>query len=201
MYTLASGQFQVFSCLLLMQHKFVGFQNLNENKTSSGVVPVVFKMSRVTPIYKSGEVTDTVNYGPIATLSSFSKVLEQLIYNQLYQFLPKKYIIYKYQFGCRKGYSTEQAILDITENLNSAIIDNKQITCGLFVDFSKAFDAIDHDILFSKLYTYGTRGTPFKWFKSYLCNCTKYLKTDEVESSMETVTCGVPQGSTLQWWK
>ena len=92
------------------------FQNLNENKTSlaipnklikiafeplsipftyiynqsiaNGIVPDVF--SRVTPIYKSGEVTDTGNYRPIATLSSFSKVLERLIYNQLYLFLEKR---------------------------------------------------------------------------------------------------------------
>ena len=200
------------------------FQNLNENKTSldipnklikiaseplsipfayiynqsiaNGIVPDVFKISRVTPIYKSGEVTDTGNYRPIATLSSFSKVLERLVYNQLYLFLEKNDIIYKYQFGFRKGYSTEQAILEITDNLNSAI-DNKQITCGLFLDFSKAFDTVNHNILLSKLYTYGIRGTPFKWFQSYLCNRTQFVKIDEIESSMETITCGVPQGSTL----
>ena len=149
-----------------------------------------------TPIYKSGEVTDTGNYRPIATLSSFSKVLERLVYNQLYLFLGKNDIIYKYQFGFRKGYSTEQAILEIADNLNSAI-DNKQITCGLFLDFSKAFDTVNHNILLSKLYTYGIRGTPFKWFQSYLCNRTQFVKIDEIESSMETITCGVPQGSTL----
>ena len=94
----------------------------------------MFKISRDAPIYKSGEVTDTGNYRPIAPLWSLSKVLEWLIYNQLYLFLEKKNIIYKYQLGSRRGYSTEQAILEITENLNSAI-DNKQITCGLFLDF------------------------------------------------------------------
>ena len=198
------------------------FQNLNENKTSldipnklikiaseplslpftytciynqsiaNGIVPDLFKISRVTPIYKSGEVTDTGNYRPIATLSSFSKVLERLIYNQLYQFLEKNDIIYKYQLGFRKGYSTEQAILEITDNLNSAI-DNKQITCGLFLDFSKVFDTVYHDILLSKLYTYRIPGTPFKWFKSYLSNRTQFVKIDEIESSMATITCGVPQ--------
>ena len=184
-------------------------QNLNENKTSldipnklikiaseplsipftyiynqfiaNGIVPEVFKISRVAPIYKSGGVTDTGNYRPIATLSSFSKVLEQLIYNQVYQFLEKNDIIYKYQFGFRKGYSTERAILEITDNLDLAI-DNKHITCGQFLDFSKAFDPINHDILLSKLYTYGIRGTPFKWFQSYLCNRTKFVKIDEIES-------------------
>ena len=95
----------------------------------------MFKISRVKPIYKSGEVTDTGNYRPsIATLSFFSKVLERLIFNQLDLFLEKNDNIYKHQFGFKKGYSTEQAILEITDNLNSAI-DNKQITCGLFLYF------------------------------------------------------------------
>ena len=109
----------------------------------------MFKISRVTPIYKSREATDTGNYRPIATLSSFSKVLERLICNQLYLFLEKKNdTTCKYQFGFRISYSAEQAILEITENLNSAT-DNKQITCGLFLDFSKAFDTVYHDILLS----------------------------------------------------
>ena len=59
-------------------------------------------------------------------------------------------ILHKYQFGFRKGYSTGHAILEITDNLNSAI-DNEQITYGLFLDFSKVFDTVNHDILFSKL--------------------------------------------------
>ena len=200
------------------------FQNLKENKTSldipnklikiaaeslsipftyiynqsiaNGEIPDVFKISRVTPIYKNGEVTDTGNYRPIATLSPFSKVLERLIHNQLYSFLDKNDILCKYQFGFRKGYSTEQAILEITDNLNMAI-DNKQITCGLFLDFSKAFDTVNHKILLCKLYVYGIRGKPFKWFENYLHNRTQYVKIDDVESGMETIKCGVPQGSTL----
>ena len=87
-------------------------------------------IERKTKVRVGGQVTDPGNYRPIATLSSFSKVLELLIHNQLYLFLEKNYIIYKYQFDFRKGYSTEQAILEITHNLNSAI-DNKQTTCGL----------------------------------------------------------------------
>ena len=85
-------------------------------------------------------------------------MLEWLIYNQFYLILEKNDIIYEYQFGFRKGYSTEQAIL--TDNLNSAI-DNKQISCGLFLDFSKAFDTVNYEIVLSKLYTYWIRGTPF----------------------------------------
>ena len=65
--------------------------------------------------------TDTGNYRPIATLTPFTKVLERLIYDQLYPFLEKYDVLYKYQFGFRKGFSTEQAILEITDSLNMAI--------------------------------------------------------------------------------
>ena len=78
-------------------------------------------MSQVTPVYKNGDVTDSGNYRPISTLSPFSKVFERLIYNQLNSFLEKHDIMYKYQFGFRKGYSTEQAILELTDTLKKAM--------------------------------------------------------------------------------
>ena len=147
-------------------------------------------------MYKGGDATDPSNYRPIATLSPFSKVLERLVYNQLYSFIDKHQILYKYQFGFRKGYSTEQAILEITDNLKLAT-DKGQITYGLFLDLSKAFDTVNHKILLSKLYLYGIRGTPHNWFESYLHNRRQYVKIDSTKSSYENITCGIPQGSTL----
>jgi len=69
-------------------------------------------------------------------------VLERLIYNQLNSFLEKHDIVYKYQFGFRKGYSTEQAILELTDTLKKAM-DKRLVTCGLFLGFSKAFDTVN----------------------------------------------------------
>ena len=71
--------------------------------------------------------------------------------------------LYRYQFGFRKGHSTEQAIFEITDTLKQAL-DKKLVTCGVFLDFSKAFDTVNHNILLSKLYHYGIRGISFNWF-------------------------------------
>ena len=76
-------------------------------------------------------------------------------------------------------------------------IDNKEVTCGLFLDFSKAFDTVNHQILLCKLYKYGIHGTPLAWFSDYLTNRYQYVKIGNVESDLLKVTCGIPQGSTL----
>ena len=159
----------------------------------TGIVPDVFKISRVTPIHKSNNPQDLTNYRPVATLSPFSKILEKIVNKQLQSFLDKEHILYKYQFGFRKNYSTEQAILEITDNMKSNI-DNKLITCGLFLDFC---DTVNHDILLQKLFKYGIRGIPHSWFKSYLENRQQYVKINETESDKQIMKCGVPQGSTL----
>ena len=115
------------------------FTQIYNQSIETGIVPNILKVSQFTPVYKRGDATDPANYRPISTLSSFSKVFEKVIYNQLYNFLKKYSILYKYQFGLRKGYSIEQAILEIIDSLKKAM-DKKLLTYGLFLDFSKAFD-------------------------------------------------------------
>ena len=148
------------------------------------------------PIYKNDVETDPNNFRPILVLSHFAKVLERLIYNRLKCFLTKNKLISDYQFGFRKGYSTVQAMMEITDSLKSNI-DNKKITCGLFLDFSKAFDTVNHEIFLAKLHKYGVRGTPLTWFTNYLNNRQQYVAIGITESDCLTMTCGVPQGSTL----
>ena len=141
-------------------------------------------------------MTESGNYRPISILSPFSKVFERLIYDQLLSFVKKQNILYQFQFGFRKGYSTEQAILEITDYLKTAI-DNKLYTCGIFLDFSKAFDTVNHNILLRKLEKKGIRGLPLQWFLSYLTNRAQFVQIGNVKSDLLTVKCGIPQGSTL----
>ncbi len=101
------------------------FTSIYNESINTSVVPNVLKISRITPIYKDGIETDPNNFQPISILSPFAKVLKHLIYNQLECFLTKSKLLFEYQFGFRKGYSTEQAILEITDRLKSEV-DNKK---------------------------------------------------------------------------
>ena len=111
-----------------------------------GITPDVLKVSRVTPIDKGGCAADPSNYRPISTLYSFAQILEKLVYLQVSTYLEKYNILNKFQFGFRKGRSTEQAKVEIGDNLKKAI-DNNLYTCGVFLDFAKAFDTVNHEIL------------------------------------------------------
>jgi len=108
----------------------------------TGIVPDLFKISCITPIFKGGDFNDSENYRPIAILPSLNKILERVVYDQLLKFLDKHNTIYNYQFGFRKKHSTEQAILELTDTIKNSI-DNRQLTCGIFLDFKKAFDTTE----------------------------------------------------------
>ena len=74
---------------------------------------------------------------------------------------------------------------------------NEKLVDGVFLNFSKAFDTVNHKILLSKLYHCGLRGIPLNWFENYLHNRTQFVKIGSIQSSPETIACGTPQGSTL----
>lgn len=87
------------------------------------------------------------NYRPISLLSVFNKLLEKLMSSRLLKFLEKNNnIFFDNQFGFRRGHSTDHAIVSIVDKIQRAI-DDKESSCGIFLDFSKAFDTINHDIL------------------------------------------------------
>ena len=111
-----------------------------------GQFPEELKLAIVSPIFKSGETTDPSNYRPISVLPVFSKVIERLIYVRLIECIETNKTLNKHQHGFRRGYSTDSAMFQLTEFLLMAI-DRREICVGLFLDLSKAFDCVDHDLL------------------------------------------------------
>ena len=97
------------------------------------------------------------------------------MYDRLYEFLIKNNLLYAYQFAFQKLKSTYMAIICLLEKLVAAI-DNGEIGIGIFIDFRKAFDTVDHSILLEKLNYYGIRGPAFNWLQSYLCNRQQFVE-------------------------
>lgn len=109
-----------------------------------------------------------------------------IVYDQIITFLDLHKIITNYQFVFRKTLLTEQAIFELTDNLKQSI-DTKEIMCEIFLDFSKTFDNVDHQILLDKLYQYGIRGKLHICFTNYLNNRTKYVKIVNLNDIIETL--------------
>ena len=101
-----------------------------------------------------------------------------------------------HQFGFQKGKSTEHAALDLYENMVKAIEKHEKI-CAIFLDFDKAFDAVNHDILLRKLKDHGIRGESLEWFKSYQENKKQCVNINGNSSKCSDITRGLPQGSVL----
>ena len=162
----------------------------------NGCVPDQFKLANVIPIHKKDSVTCMSNYRPISLLSIFNKILERLMTKRLISFLNKHNILYNKQFGFRENYSTSHATLCIVDRIQRAI-EEGQYSCGIFLDFSKAFDTVNHNILLEKLKHYGIRGITNDWFVSYLSNRSQYVSIGNNKSDTASITLGVPQGSVL----
>ena len=154
------------------------------------------KIAEVIPLYKSGSKNSCSNYRPITILSPFSKIFEKYPHIQLYNYFTQNKILDKNQYGFIKHSSTNDAVMD-AYNKFLLYLNQKQVTCAMFLDLSKAFDCLNHNILLKKLEKYGIRGLPLKLFQSYLSNRQQFTIVNGVSSDMMKITCGVPQGSTL----
>ena len=169
---------------------------------TDGEFPTLMKHAEIVPLFKSGKTYECTNYRPISLLITLSKVLEKLMYQRIYSFLNKNNLIYASQYGFRSKHSCEHAILE----LMGEIVKNQtkgNHTIAIFLDLSKAFDTLQHSVLYSKLDKYGIRGNALKWFKSYLNNRSLNVKctvasSGKIETSDKfTTNFGTPQGSCL----
>ena len=172
---------------------------LSEVLTSSfeqGIFPTALKSARVVPIHKCGSRSEVSNYRPISLLSTLSKIYEKLMHSRIVNFMEMKNSIYESQFGFRAGRSCEHALINAKYTICEAL-DKRKISLLLLIDFSKAFDMVEHDILLGKLYHYGIRGIAYDWMKSYLTGREQFVSVGGKDSEKSVLKYGVPQGSIL----
>ena len=162
----------------------------------TGIFPDSLKIARVTPIHKQGNNSDPSNFRPISSLPYLSKIFEKCVKDRLISFFDRFSLFCPTQFGFRRGMSTCDAMVHLTEQIYNSL-DNRSHTFAILIDFKKAFDTVNHGILLKKLQSYGIRGTQLEWFRSYLLDRKCYVEIQNVKSSVRSIDIGVPQGSIL----
>ena len=128
---------------------------ISNQSLKSGRFPSKLKVAKNTPIFNKYDECDFNNYMPMALLPSMSKVFEKTIYTQLFQYLTVNSLLHDNQYGFRAKYSTELALIELVDRIYSQL--DEKIPIAIFMDLSKAFDTIDHEILISKMEHYGIK--------------------------------------------
>ena len=123
-----------------------------------GIFPDQMKIAKVTRVFKGGESADLSNYRPISVLPCFSKILDRLMYDQVCKHISNSKILYSKHFGFQKGHSTDHALLQLVDQIYESFERNEYII-GVFIDLSKAFDTVGHNILLQRLEIYGIGST------------------------------------------
>jgi len=163
---------------------------------SEGIFPTKFKLAIVKPLFKKGNKESMNNYRPISMTCNFSKLLEKIVKSRLISFLEKHHLLSKNQFEFRPGVGTVDAIYSVSRHIYKGL-DRGDKTIGIFLDFAKAFDTVDHKILLNILPNFGIKNNSHNWFLSYLKDRTQMVLLNDVLGNELVFNCGVPQGSVL----
>ena len=158
--------------------------------------PTSWKFSKVIPLHKKGSKIDKKNYRPVAILSPISKILEKIVFEQVYGYFNRNNIFGSNLHGYRENCSSQTALITMYDRWARAAALGK-ISGAVFLDLSAAFDLVDHKILAQKLKIYGLDGDFLHWMTSYLENRYQAVWIDHTLSSFLYCDAGVPQGSIL----
>ena len=162
----------------------------------TNIFPCQWKKALVIPIPKIGDLSKKESYRPISLLPLPGKILEKLVHTQLTFFLEENALLTDSQFGFRKQRSTTHAISQLLNQIYTNI-NRSVITAAIYVDFSKAFNCVQHSILLEKLGKLNLHHSVLAWISSYLTDREQRTLANNVYSSFKPVPQGVPQGSVL----
>jgi len=162
----------------------------------TGKVPPALKEQYIAPIFKKGEKTNPANYRPVSLTSHLIKIYERVVRKQMVTFLEDGNLLSTSQHGFRKGRSCLTQLLHHYDNLLQNLLEDK-VSDVIYLDFSKAFDKVDHEILLRKLHNIGIRGKLYDWISDFLTERTQSVQVDGESSILAIVISGVPQGTVL----
>ena len=172
------------------------YQSLINSSLNSGKVHQRLKDANIVPIFKKGDKACMNNYRPISLITSTSKILEKVVTKQLRDHLTANNLYFAAQFGFRPKHNTTMALLTCVEKYKDLLCQRKAVR-SIFIDLTKAFDTVKHNILLDKLKAFGVNGIELDWFRNYLANRRQQCKIDGRTSQWEPSSIGVPQGSIL----
>ena len=184
--------------LLCDESVILPLQIIFTNILTTSIYPTIWKLANVTPVFKKGDKQLIKNYRPISLLPICGKILEKIIFNNLYSYLHTNNLITKNQSGFRPGDSTTNQLLYLLDEIHQAFDNTKSFEVrSVFLDISKAFDKVWHHGLIFKLEQNGISGNILKLFQNYLSNRKQRVVLNGSYSDLSSVESGVPQGSVL----
>ena len=175
----------------------VPLQMLFIQSLESGIIPECLKRAAIIQIFKSGDKSLTSNYRPIFLTPILMKIFERAIRKQVTQFLTERGYLNSSQHGFREGRSCMSALLSVYDDLMLMFTESSCSVDMIYLDFSKAFDKVDHGVLLQKLRDMGIAGNLGIWFHSFLSNRYHFVKLLGGSSAASPVISGVPQGTVL----
>ena len=158
--------------------------------------PSSWKVAKVLPLHKKECKLEPKNYRPVSILSPVSKVLERVVYNQVYDYFSNNQLFHSSMMGFKKIRSTLTALLQMYDRWVSSAESGK-VNGVLLLDLSAAFDLVSKDILLKKLKVYGVQECMLEWIRSYMTGRQQCVWIDNTFSGLLDVNIGLPQGSIL----
>lgn len=153
-----------------------------------GCLPNKWKLANIVPVFKSGDKNNIINYRPVSLLSVVSKILERLIHTHIFDCIDQ--LISNKQYGFMPKRSTCIQLIETYNKIGKAMDLGKQVDV-IYLDFSKAFDSVDHKLLLNKLKAYGITGKLFSWIENYLTNRQQRVVVNGETSVIKPVLSGV----------
>ena len=167
-----------------------------EKSLDEGILPDMWKLSRVVPIFKEGSKSSPLNYRPVSMTSMPCKVMERMLVDHIVSYLESNNLLAQAQFGFRQGRGVEDQLLlmygEVVER-----VDSGEVVDVVYLDLSKAFDVVNHELMVEKLGLLGFSPKVLSWVEAFLRGRRMFVSVGSGDSSLKSVRSGVPQGSVL----